>query len=375
MIKSISIFIHYKFMKITEALTFDDVLLVPQKSNSSPSQVNTKVQLTKKLTLGIPLISAAMDTVTESEMAITLAQAGGLGIIHKNMDVAKQAAEVRAVKSKGLVCGASVSVGEESIARAKALAEAGADAIVIDVAHGHYYKVADTIKKLKKILPKKVVIIGGNVATAEATRDLIKAGADVVKVGVGPGSICTTRIIAGIGVPQLTAVIEAVKAAKATKTPVIADGGIKYSGDMVKALAAGASAVMIGGLLAGTDEAPGEVFEHQGQKVKIYRGMGSVDAMQHGSKDRYLQSDKASTKELIAEGIVGHTAYKGPAENIIIQLVGGLKQGLGYCGSSSITELHKKAQFVRITNAGLKESHPHSLKGVKSAPNYSGDFV
>ncbi len=351
-----------------EALTFDDVLLVPQKSTTSPSEVDTSIKL-GSIKLQIPILSAAMDTVTESQMAITLAQAGGLGIIHKNMSEQDQATEVKKVKNKKLLCGASISVGDSAITRAKFLTKAGVDVIVIDVAHGHYYKVAETIKKLKKILPKNIVIIGGNVATAQAATDLIKAGADVVKVGVGPGSICTTRIIAGIGVPQLTAIIDVVKVAKKTNTPVIADGGIKYSGDIVKALAAGASAVMLGSLLAGTDESPGKIVVIKGEKFKTYRGMGSIDAMQKGSKDRYLQGGK-KTNELIAEGVVGHVSYKGSVKNIITQMVGGLGQGLGYCGSKNIDELHKKAEFVKISGAGLKESHPHSLKQIKEAPNY-----
>ncbi|MFA6410922.1 MAG: IMP dehydrogenase [Candidatus Buchananbacteria bacterium] len=358
-----------------EALTFDDVLLVPQKSNVSPSEVSTAVNLGKQIKLEIPILSATMDTVTESQMAISLAKAGGLGIIHKNMTPEQQAAEVKKVKDQNLLCGASVSVGEQAIARAKILADAKVDAIVVDVAHGHYYKVAETIKTLKKILPKNILIIGGNVATAKATTDLIAAGADVVKVGVGPGSICTTRIIAGIGVPQLTAVMEAVKAAKKTKTPIIADGGIKFSGDMVKALAAGASAVMLGGIFAGTDEAPGEIIEIKGKKFKMYRGMGSIDAMQKGSKDRYMQQDKVTDKELIAEGVVGHVLYKGSVDHVITQLIGGLRQGLGYCGSKDIYELHKKAEFVRISVAGLKESHPHDLTEIKEAPNYRSDFI
>ena len=358
-----------------EALTFDDVLLVPQKSTVSPGKTSTETFLTKKIKLNIPILSAAMDTVTESGLAIVLAQAGGLGIIHKNMTPEQQAEEVKKVKAKNLLCGAAVSVGESAIERAKVLAQAGADAIVIDVAHGHYYKVTETIKTLKKLIGKKVVIIGGNVASAKATLDLIKAGADVVKVGVGPGSICTTRIIAGIGVPQLTAVMEAVKAAKKTKTPIIADGGIKYSGDIVKALASGASAVMLGGLLAGTDEAQGEIVEIKGEKFKTYRGMGSIDAMQHGSKDRYMQADKKDPVEMIAEGVVGHVPYKGSAEKIIYQLIGGLRQGLGYCGAKDITELQKKAEFVRISAAGLRESHPHDLTEIKEAPNYRSEFL
>jgi IMP dehydrogenase len=357
-----------------EGLTFDDVLLVPQKSTASPRIVETAIWLTKRIKLEIPLLSAAMDTVTESQMAITLAQAGGLGIIHKNMPEAKQAAEIKKVKAKGLLCGASVSIGEAAIKRAQVLAKAGADLIIIDVAHGHYYKVANTIKTLKKVLPKNIVIVGGNVATAQAATDLIKAGADVIKVGVGPGSICTTRVIAGIGVPQLTAIMDVARKVKRTKTPIIADGGIKYSGDLVKALAAGADAVMIGGLLAGTDEAPGKIVTIKGKKFKVYRGMGSIDAMQKGSKDRYLQDSKAN-EDLIAEGVVGHVPYQGSVKTVIGQLIGGLKQGLGYCGSKNISELHKKAEFIKISGAGLRESHPHSLKDIKESPNYRGDFV
>lgn len=357
-----------------EALTFDDVLLVPQKSNTSPSQVDVSIFLTKKLKLEIPIISAAMDTVTESGMAVALGKLGGLGIIHKNMSDAAQAAEVKKAKAKGVKVGASVSVGDDAIKRAQVLAKAGVDVIAIDVAHGHFYKVAETIKKLKKILPKNILIIGGNVVTSEATANLIKAGADIIKVGVGPGAICTTRVVAGTGMPQLTAIDEAVKIARKTKTPVIADGGIKYSGDIVKALAAGASAVMIGSLLAGTDESPGKIITKAGKKIKMYRGMGSMEAMAKGSKDRYLQSDK-NKKEVIPEGVVGYVSYKGKLENVIGQMVGGVKQGFGYCGAKNITELHKKAQFVKITTAGLKESHPHGLQNIQDTTNYTGsDF-
>src|SRR3989338_2871207 len=360
-------------MKITDGITFDDVVLVPQASNVLPTKTDTHVSL-GKIKLGIPLLSAAMDTVTESMMAICLGQAGGLGVIHKNMVAANQIAEVQKVKAKKIVCAAAISIGPDAVKRGQSLIAAGEDAIVIDVAHGHYYKVAQTVRELKKSNGKKAVIIAGNVATAKATADLIKAGADVVKVGVGPGSICTTRVVAGIGVPQLTAIIEAVKAAKKTKTPIIADGGIKYSGDIVKALAAGATAVMVGGLLAGTDEAPGKIISLNGKKFKVYRGMGSMAAMRKGSKDRYLQSDKIK-QEVVPEGVVGHVPYKGPALDVIGQLIGGLKQGLGYCGAKDITELHHKAEFVRISPAGLRESHPHGLKVVKEAPNYQNEFI
>lgn len=353
-----------------EALTFDDVLLVPQKSTHSPSKVDTSTSLTKRIKLALPLISAPMDTVTESQMAIALAQAGGLGIIHKNNTPEQQAAEVKKVKAKKLLVGASVGLGSNGIERAKLLVKAGADLIATDVAHGHYYKTGQTIKQLKNILPKNVVIVGGNVATGKATADLIKAGADVIKVGVGPGSICTTRVIAGAGMPQITAIDEAVKVARRTKTPVIADGGIKYSGDIVKALAVGADAVMMGSLFAGTDESPGKILTQAGKKVKIYRGMGSIEAMTKGSNERYLQTDK-NKKEVVAEGVVGYVDYKGTLENVIGQLVGGLKQGLGYCGAKNIAELHRKAEFVKITSAGLKESHPHSLQNIQDTANYT----
>ena len=352
-----------------EALTFDDVLLVPQKSSTPPDKTNTAISLTKKIKLEIPLISAAMDTVTESRLAIALAKAGGMGIIHKNMTASQQASEVAKVAKKNLVCGASVSVGTESLKRASALAKAGAKAIVVDVAHGHFYKVANTVKALKRLIGKQVVIIGGNVGTVQATTDLIRAGADVVKVGVGPGSICTTRIVAGIGVPQLTAIMDAVKAAKKSKTPIIADGGIKYSGDIVKALGAGASAFMVGSLLAGTDESPGKIVVVKGKKFKTYRGMGSIDAMSKGSKDRYLQAGKKSA-EMIAEGVSGQVPYKGTVADVVHQLIGGLRQGMGYTGAKDIGQLHKKASFIKITSASLKESHPHDLANIQNSPNY-----
>lgn len=357
-------------MKIKEALTFDDVLLVPQKSKYSPSKVSTKTKLGKNLELEVPIISAAMDTVTESKMAIALGKIGALGVIHKNLSPEKQASEVNKVKKQSLKCGAAISIGKDSLERADLLVGVSVDLLVIDVAHGHYYKVQELIQKLKKKYGQKVLIVGGNVATGKATNDLIKAGADIIKVGVGPGSICTTRIIAGIGVPQLTAVTEAVKVAKKTKTPIIADGGIKYSGDIVKALAAGASCAMLGGLLSGTDESPGKVVSLKGKKYKVYRGMGSIDAMQMGSTDRYMQEGKKNKKEMIAEGVVGYTEYRGKVEDIVNQLAGGLRQGLGYCGSKNIEDLWEKAEFVRISNAGLKESHPHSLSKLEKAPNY-----
>lgn len=352
------------------ALTFDDVLLVPQKSEVLPRDVNLRTQLTNKLYLEIPLLSSPMDTVTEAAMAIAMGKEGGLGIIHKNLDEAQQVAEVKKVKQAGFMAGAAVSVGEKAIRRAEALVAARVDVLVVDSAHGHSKGVIDMVAYLKKTYPD-VQVIGGNVATAAATKDLIKAGIDAVKVGIGPGSICTTRIVAGIGVPQLTAIVNCAKEANKHGVPIVADGGIRYSGDIVKALAAGASAVMMGGALAGTDEAPGDVIEENGVKLKAYRGMGSMEAMQHGSKDRYLQESVTEAKKLVPEGIVGKIKYKGSVDQVVYQLLGGLRAGMGYCGSATIAELHANAEFVQITNAGIRESHPHSLAYISEAPNYT----
>jgi IMP dehydrogenase len=489
-------------MKIlAEALTFDDVLLLPGYSEVLPSQVSLKTHLTKKIALNVPLISAAMDTVTESKTAITLAQEGGLGVVHKNMSVKDQAFEVEKVKKsewgmildpitiepkikieealrlmrtykisgvpvtvkesgglrlvgiltnrdlrfeedmnqlvearmtklplvtvpegttleqakqilkenrveklpvvdgkgflKGLITikdikktqayptalkdgygrlmvGAALGVGPESMERAKVLAEAGCDVFFVDSAHGHSRGVLDAVRALKKTFGGRVEIVGGNVATYDGTLALIEAGADAVKVGIGPGSICTTRVVAGIGVPQLFAVSEAVRAAKSKGIPVIADGGIKYSGDITKALAAGASACMVGSLFAGTDEAPGEVVLYQGRSYKVYRGMGSLGAMAQGqgSKDRYFQSDVDEVGKLVPEGIEGRVPYRGSLSFNIHQLLGGLRAGMGYCGAPTLQELHEKGQFVRITNSGLVESHPHDIDVTKEAPNY-----
>jgi IMP dehydrogenase len=489
-------------MKIlAEALTFDDVLLLPGYSEVLPSQVSLKTQLTKKIPLNMPLISAAMDTVTESKTAITLAQEGGLGVVHKNMSIKDQAFEVEKVKKsewgmildpitiepkikieealrlmrtykisgvpvtvkesgglrlvgiltnrdlrfeedmnqwvetrmtklplvtvpegttleqakqilkenrveklpvvdgkgflKGLITikdikktqayptalkdgygrlmvGAALGVGPESMERAKVLAEAGCDVFFVDSAHGHSRGVLEAVRALKKTFGGRVEVVGGNVATYDGTLALIEAGADAVKVGIGPGSICTTRVVAGIGVPQLFAVSEAVRAAKARGIPVIADGGIKYSGDITKALAAGASACMVGSLFAGTDEAPGEVVLYQGRSYKVYRGMGSLGAMAQGqgAKDRYFQSDVDEVGKLVPEGIEGRVPYRGSLSFNIHQLLGGLRAGMGYCGAPDLSELHAKGQFVRITNSGLVESHPHDIDVTKEAPNY-----
>lgn len=482
--------------KITlEGLTFDDVLVIPGYSQVLPREANTSTQFTKKLRLNIPLVSAAMDTVTESRMAIAMAREGGIGIIHKNMSIARQAEEVKKVKRsesgmildpvvlhadatlgdamglmrehkiggipvidhdgklvgiitnrdlrfqtdysrkvsevmtsdnlvvapmgtdlkgaqailesskveklpivdanfylKGLItykdiqkvknypravkdahgrllAGAAVGVTAETMDRVMALVAVGVDVIAVDTAHGHSKGVIDEVKRLKTSFPD-LQIIAGNVATAEGAKALADAGADAVKVGVGPGSICTTRIIAGIGMPQLSAVLAAAEALKGTGVPVIADGGIRYSGDLVKALVAGAGTIMAGGLFAGTEESPGETSFFEGRKVKSYRGMGSIEAMKEGSKDRYFQDAEDEVAKLVPEGIVGSVAYKGHLSEVVYQLVGGLRAGMGYCGASSVDEL-QQATFVRITNAGMRESHPHDIAITREAPNYS----
>ncbi|MFO7172471.1 MAG: IMP dehydrogenase [Bacillota bacterium] len=476
-----------------EALTFDDVLLVPARSDVVPRDVDVSTQLTRGIRLNIPLVSSPMDTVTEARMAIAMAREGGIGIIHKNMSIEEQAAEVDKVKRsehgiitdpvyvhpedsiakaeeimaryhisgvpvvdhdmklvgiltnrdlrfeenfsrpvrevmtkenlitapvgttleqakeilrkykveklplvdsdgrlKGLVTikdiqkarqypnaakddrgrllvGAAVGVTGNMMARVDALVEAGVDVIVVDSAHGHSVHVLNAVAAIRKRHPK-LQIIGGNVATYEGALDLIEAGVDAVRVGVGPGSICTTRVVAGIGVPQLTAIFEAARAAMPRGIPVIADGGIRYSGDITKALAAGASTVMIGSLFAGTDESPGEMEIYQGRSFKVYRGMGSLGAMREGSPDRYFQEQGP---KLVPEGIEGRVPYRGPLADTIFQLVGGLKAGMGYCGCRTIKELHEKARFIRITPAGVRESHPHDVQITKEAPNYS----
>ncbi|MEN5169027.1 IMP dehydrogenase [Brevundimonas pondensis] len=482
-------------MEIREGLTFDDVLLEPGPSEIMPAMADVSTQLTRNIKLNIPLLSSAMDTVTESRLAIAMAQAGGLGVLHRNMTIEEQAEQVRAVKryesgmvinpvtvspdttlgevrqivaakkitgfpvvdpatgklvgmltnrdmrfegdpsikasalmttgdlitvregagreeawnllrtrkiervivvdedyrAVGLITmkdiekaqafpnaakdeqgrllvGAASTVGDAGYERAMALAEAGADVVVIDTAHGHSASVAQVVERIKRE-NNRLQIIAGNVATYDATRALIDAGADAVKVGIGPGSICTTRIVAGVGVPQLTAIMDSARAAKGTGATVIADGGIKYSGDMAKAIAAGASVAMMGSMFAGTDESPGEVFLYQGRSYKSYRGMGSVGAMGAGSADRYFQKEVSSEK-LVPEGIEGQTAYKGPIAPVIHQMVGGLRASMGYVGGATIKDFQERARFVRITNAGLRESHVHDVMITREAPNY-----
>lgn len=481
-------------MKILEALTFDDVLLTPAKSDVLPAQTDTRTRLTNTIDLGIPLLSAAMDTVTESRMAITLAQMGGLGVIHKNLSVDEQSAEVRKVKrfeagmvadpvtispnaplsevmavkdqygfsgipvvedGTGKVVGiitnrdvrfaqdpsqkvgelmtkdvvtvkgsvdrveamrllhqhrieklivvddayrciglvtvndivkdqenphackdgkgqlrvaAATSVGEAGLERSESLIEAGVDLLVIDTAHGHSRGVADSVRALKANYPD-AQIMAGNIATPEAALDLIKAGADAVKVGIGPGTICTTRMVAGVGLPQLSAIMETAEACRKTNTPLIADGGIKFSGDIAKAIAAGASSVMMGSMFAGTEESPGEVFLYQGRSYKSYRGMGSLGAMAKGSADRYFQADVDNLK-LVPEGIEGRVPYKGPVGAVVHQMIGGLRASMGYTGSATIADLQANAVFRRITGAGLRESHVHDVTITREAPNY-----
>ncbi|MFD2246123.1 IMP dehydrogenase [Pontibacter ruber] len=478
-----------------EALTYDDVLLLPAYSEVLPKDTDTSTQLTRNIRINIPLLSAAMDTVTEADLAIAMAQEGGIGIIHKNMSIRAQAEQVRKVKRSesgmildpitleenatlgdavrimsehkiggipvtngdgkltgiltnrdlrfekdltqsvadvmtrenlitaekgtdlakaedilqqykieklpvvdehgklvGLITykdilkkkdrpnackdeygrlrvGAAVGVTPDVMDRIKALVEAGVDVISIDTAHGHSKGVLDSVRNIKQAYPN-LEVIAGNIATAEGARALADAGADAVKVGVGPGSICTTRVIAGIGVPQLSAVMEAAKGLQGTGVPIIADGGIKFSGDIVKALAGGASTVMVGSLLAGTDEAPGEMLIYEGRKFKTYRGMGSIEAMEEGSKDRYFQGNESDSKKLVPEGIVGRVPYKGFVSEMIYQLVGGIRAGMGYCGTATIEQL-QNAKMVKITGAGLRESHPHDVQITREAPNYS----
>lgn len=371
-----------------KGLTFDDVLLIPAESHVLPNEVKLDTKLASNLQLHIPLISAGMDTVTEGNMAIAMAENGGLGVIHKNLSIEAQVEEVKKAKGKTvdpnlphpavdnqgrLLAAAAVGVTSDTFERAESLLEAGADAIVIDTAHGHSAGVLRKIKEIREHFPN-ATLIAGNVATGEGTAALFDAGVDVVKVGIGPGSICTTRIVAGVGVPQITAIYDAASVAQKYGKKIIADGGIKYSGDVVKALAAGGNAVMLGSMFSGTTEAPGTVFTNEGKQFKSYRGMGSVGAMsqQHGSSDRYFQGGVNEANKLVPEGVEALVPYKGDVSSIIYQIDGGLRAGMGYVGAGTIEELIENSQFVQITNAGLRESHPHDVQMAKEAPNYSG---
>ena len=350
---------------LKESLTFDDVTLVPQYSSILPNEASIETSLGSKLKLKIPFLSSAMDTVTESRMAIALAEQGGLGIIHRNLSIIKQCNEVRKVKSKKLLVGAAVGTSKEDIIRANKLIDNGIDLIVIDTAHGHSKKVLLTLKKLKKI-KSKVKICAGNIATSESARLLSNEGADILKVGIGPGSICTTRIVSGIGVPQISAVLDVKKGIKKNKKiKIISDGGIKFLGDAAKALAAGADAVMVGSLFAGADQAPGKIIKKNGKYFKSFRGMGSIGAMNKGSADRYFQNKQKNASKYVPEGVEGFVKYKGNVDKIIYQLVGGLKSSMGYLGSKNIVDLRKKPKFYKITKAGFYESMVHSIDEVK----------
>ena len=350
---------------IEESLTFDDVTLVPQYSSILPHETITKTELSKNLKLNIPLLSSAMDTVTESKMAIAIARSGGLGIIHKNLNPKNQALEVKKVKKNNMIVGAAVGTNEKDIDRVYKLLESKVDLIVVDTAHGHTKKVLTMINKIKKI-SKNSIVCAGNIATGKAAKFLADSGADIVKVGIGPGSICTTRLVTGIGVPQLSAVLDVKKALQNYKTKLISDGGIKFSGDISKAIAAGADAVMIGSLFAGTTESPGKIFKYKGKLYKNFRGMGSAGAMSAGSADRYFQKKSKNISKYVAEGVEGIIKFKGPVDKTIYQLVGGLKSSMGYMGSKTIKDLQKKSEFVKITKAGFYESMVHNVDQIKN---------
>ena len=355
---------------IKEALTFDDVTLVPKYSEILPSEVDTSIKLTDTLKLKIPLLSSAMDTVTESKMAIAIAKSGGLGIIHRNLDIKKQVLEVRKVKKQKLLVGAAVGAGPNEFKRAEALLKEKLDMIVVDTAHGHTKKVSEIIRFIKKIKNKKTALCAGNIATPDAAKFLLKLGVDRIKVGIGPGSICTTRLVAGIGVPQLSAILNVRNGIKNKNVKIISDGGIKYSGDLAKAFAAGADAVMIGSLFAGTDETPGKLIKKNGKLFKSFRGMGSVGAMNKGSADRYFQKKQKDSSKYVPEGVEGLAKYKGKVDKVVFKLVGGLRSSMGYLGSKQIKYLRYKPQFVKITKAGFYESMVHNVDIVKSDSKY-----
>ena len=354
---------------IKESLTFDDVLLIPKYSDVLPSETDISLNLSKKINLKVPFLSSAMDTVTESKMAVAIAQAGGIGVIHRNLNIRKQSEEVMKVKKKKLIVGAAVGTNNEDVDRARSLIDNGCDLIVIDTAHGHSAKVLKVLSKLKKI-NSNVPICVGNIATAEASKKLYNSGADIIKVGIGPGSICTTRMVAGIGVPQISAIMEVKGALKNKKIKIISDGGIKFSGDIAKALAAGADAIMMGSIFAGTDESPGKKFKIKGKLYKQFRGMGSIGAMSSGSANRYFQKNFKDKSKFVPEGVEGRVEYKGNVSKIIYQLQGGLRSSMGYIGAKDINQIQKKAKFIKITKAGFYESMVHSVEITQKTTNY-----
>ena len=355
---------------IKEALTFDDVTLAPKYSEVLPSDVDTSIILTKFLKLKIPILSSAMDTVTESKMAIAISKLGGIGVIHRNLEIKKQLQEIRKVKKQKLLVGAAVGAGPKEFKRAELILKENINMIVVDTAHGHTKKVSEIIKFIKKKKNKRTALCAGNIATQEAAKFLQKLGVDIIKVGIGPGSICTTRLVAGIGVPQLSAVLNVRNGIKNKNVKIISDGGIKYSGDLAKAFAAGADAVMIGSLFAGTDETPGKIIKKNGKLFKSFRGMGSVGAMNKGSADRYFQSKQKDTSKYVPEGVEGLAKYKGKVGDIIYKLIGGLRSSMGYLGSKQIKYLRKNPQFVKITKAGFYESMVHNVDIVKKDNKY-----
>nr|6KCF_A Chain A, Inosine-5'-monophosphate dehydrogenase [Candidatus Liberibacter asiaticus str. psy62]6KCF_B Chain B, Inosine-5'-monophosphate dehydrogenase [Candidatus Liberibacter asiaticus str. psy62]6KCF_C Chain C, Inosine-5'-monophosphate dehydrogenase [Candidatus Liberibacter asiaticus str. psy62]6KCF_D Chain D, Inosine-5'-monophosphate dehydrogenase [Candidatus Liberibacter asiaticus str. psy62] len=375
------------------ALTFDDVLLRPEFSNVLPRDIDISTRIAKDFTLNLPIMSAAMDQVTDSRLAIAMAQAGGLGVIHRNFSPSEQVAQVHQVKkfesggvkdiersqlnpnatkdSKGrLRVAAAVSVAKDIADRVGPLFDVNVDLVVVDTAHGHSQKVLDAVVQIKKNFPS-LLVMAGNIATAEGALALIDAGADIIKVGIGPGSICTTRVVTGVGCPQLSAIMSVVEVAERAGVAIVADGGIRFSGDIAKAIAAGSACVMIGSLLAGTDESPGDIFLYQGRSFKSYRGMGSVAAMERGSSARYSQDGVTDVLKLVPEGIEGRVPYKGPIASVLHQMSGGLKSSMGYVGASNIEEFQKKANFIRVSVAGLRESHVHDVKITRESPNYS----
>ena len=354
---------------IKEALTFDDVLLVPRYSKILPSETDLKFNLSKLIKLKVPFLSSAMDTVTESNMAIAMAKSGGLGVIHRNLNIKKQCIEVEKVKKLNLYVGAAIGTGKEDLIRAKNLVDNGVDIIIIDTAHGHSEKVLKTLNSIKKIA-SKISICVGNIATGEAAKKLYNEGADILKVGIGPGSICTTRMIAGVGVPQITAIMDVKESMKNKKIKIISDGGIKFSGDAAKALAAGADMIMMGSIFAGTDESPGKKFKIKNKIYKMYRGMGSIGAMSAGSSNRYFQKNYKDKSKFVPEGVEGRVLYKGPVSKIIYQIQGGLRSSMGYIGAKNLDQIKKNAKFVKITKAGFYESMVHSVEMTNDVINY-----
>ncbi len=354
---------------IKEALTFDDVLLLPRHSTILPNQTNISLNLSKKLKLNVPFLSAAMDTVTEYEMALEMAKQGGLGIIHRNLSAQEQSLQVKKIKKKNLKVGAAIGTSSNDIYRAKLLSDNDVDMIIIDTAHGDSKKVFQTVYNIKKINKRNLICVG-NIATGEAANSLYNVGADIVKVGIGPGSICTTRMIAGIGVPQITALSNVKKKLKKKNIKIISDGGIKFSGDIIKAIAAGADAIMMGSIFAGTKESPGKKFKIRNKYYKNYRGMGSIGAMSAGSSNRYFQENFKDRSKFIAEGVEGRVEYKGPLSKIIYQLQGGLRSSMGYIGAKNLKDIKKNAKFIKITKAGFYESMVHSVDAIESSLNF-----